>query len=90
MTLIVVDEPINHHSDKNKSLYRFGKTIAICRKGTVRQAKRNGITYAVKIYLKKDLPGWKLPTSEIECLIFCVHPNIVDLMDWFETKVRLA
>ncbi|OUM53985.1 hypothetical protein BVG19_g3323 [[Candida] boidinii] len=72
-----------------KDLYEFHKTLGAGSFGTVKSGivKATGQKVAVKIILKTVLKGHnELAEREIKFLATLQHPNIVKLIDWFESK----
>ncbi|OWB78862.1 nucleotide binding protein [[Candida] boidinii] len=72
-----------------KDLYEFHKTLGAGSFGTVKSGivKATGQKVAVKIILKTVLRGHnELAEREIKFLATLQHPNIVKLIDWFESK----
>jgi len=76
-------------SNSKKKLYEFQETLGAGSFGTVRKAvvKETGEEVAIKIILKSRLKGHlEAVEREIRLLASISHPNIVRLIDWFETR----
>jgi calcium/calmodulin-dependent protein kinase I len=73
---------------RDRSRYRFGRTLGAGTYGIVREADCPEGKVAVKIILKKNVKGnEKLVYDELKMLQKMKHPHIVRFHDWFESKV---
>ncbi|KAJ1812382.1 Calmodulin-dependent protein kinase cmk2, partial [Coemansia sp. RSA 2599] len=76
-------------SYERKQYYTFGKTLGAGTFGEVREALFNpdGRRVAIKVIKKSALSGDEhMVLKEIEIVRHLHHPNIVKLLDWFESK----
>ncbi|KAF8925484.1 hypothetical protein BGZ58_000769 [Dissophora ornata] len=74
---------------EKKKRYEFGPDLGSGTYGTVKKAKslERGIDVAVKIILKKTVKGHEdMVEKEIGVLRDLSHPNIVNFLDWFESR----
>ncbi|KAF9890246.1 hypothetical protein FE257_006158 [Aspergillus nanangensis] len=70
-----------------KALYRFGRTLGAGEYGIVREANSAWGKVAVKIILKRNVRGNEHAVyDELNLLQKMVHPHIVPVSDWFESK----
>ncbi|KAJ2887349.1 Calmodulin-dependent protein kinase cmk2, partial [Coemansia asiatica] len=76
-------------SYERKQYYTFGRTLGAGTFGEVREALFNpdGRRVAIKVIKKSALSGDEhMVLKEIEIVRHLHHPNIVKLLDWFESK----
>ncbi|KAF9582222.1 hypothetical protein BGW38_000488 [Lunasporangiospora selenospora] len=76
-------------SYERKKHYDFGRDLGTGTYGTVKQAKSKdtGEDVAIKIILKKTVKGHEeMVEKEIGVLRNLNHPNIVNFLDWFESR----
>ncbi|KAF8951251.1 hypothetical protein CPC16_009096 [Podila verticillata] len=74
---------------ERKKHYEFGRDLGTGTYGTVKKAKSldSGNDVAVKIILKKTVKGHEdMVEKEIGVLKNLSHPNIVNFLDWFESR----
>lgn len=78
---------INSRKDPIESVYLLESELGRGAYGTVRQArdKASGQQYAIKIIQKNRVSEFHTFKQEIEILRFLDHPNIVKLIECFET-----
>lgn len=73
---------------RNRSKYRFGRTLGAGTYGIVREAESADGRVAIKIILKKNVRGnERMVLDELEMLQRLKHPHIVKFVDWFESRV---
>ena len=71
-----------------RSKYRFGKTLGAGTYGIVREAEGPDGRVAIKIILKKNVKGnERMVLDELDMLRRLKHPQIVQFVDWFESRV---
>ncbi|KAK3806222.1 MAG: calcium/calmodulin-dependent protein kinase-like protein [Linnemannia elongata] len=76
-------------SYERKKHYEFGRDLGTGTYGTVKKARAldTGNDVAVKIILKKTVKGHEdMVEKEIGVLKNLSHPNIVNFLDWFESR----